>query len=329
MINKKTGLIALLAGFAAGEIMAGDLTAYTPGGGDVLICFRKAADMVVDAGPISTYIGYGANTSHVISDYSAAQFSSSSLGFGSLNGMFWSAFTWQNDNTLYMTAPRPAAALNVQGNPWVPSTSDGQNLTTLRMAKMVVGAKAEAGTDTASTTSAILTEDGSVNNPNFGTGPGGGSSYRDAILGQTTTANFNTTFQGVPEQKTPSGQGAANNFTTAGKVQRADFYKLTPGAASAVWLGYFELNTNGVMTYVAYPSTQPVIQSITRAGNQTTITYTTGLYGTYTLRANSSPAGTPRLSWTPMATLASGDNTVHTVTFTDNADTSFYTITAQ
>jgi len=321
--------MVLLASFAVGEIVAGDLTAYTPGGGDVLICFRKAADMVVDAGPISTYTGYGVNTSHVISDYSASQFSSSSLGFGSLNGLFWSAFTWQTDNTLYMTAPRPATALNVQGIPWVPSTSDGQNLTTLRMAKMVLGAKAEADIDTASTSSAILTEDNSVDNPNFGTGPSGGTSYRDAILGQTSTANFNTTFQGVPEQKTPSGLGAANNFTTAGKVQRSDFYKLTPGAASAVWLGYFELNTNGVMTYVAYPISTPAIQSVKRAGNQTTITYTTGIYGTYTLRANSDLISLPKLSWTPMATLAGGDNTVHTVTFTDTANTSFYTITAQ
>lgn len=328
MINKKTGLIALLAGFAAGEIMAGDLTAYTPGGGDVLICFRKGADMVVDAGSISTYLGYGANTSHVISDYSASQFSGSSLGFGSLNGMFWSAFTWQSDNTLYMTAPRSASTLSAQSVPWVPSTSEGQNLTTLRMAKMVVGAKQEAGIDSASTTSAILTEDNSVNNSNFGTGPGSGTSYRDAILGQTSTANFNTTFQGVPEQKTPSGSGTAN-FTAGGKVQRSDFYQLTPGAASAVWLGYFELNTNGVMTYVAYPSTQPVIQSISRSGNQTTINYTTGLYGTYTLRSNAGVAGTPQLSWTSVSTLASGDNAVHSITFTDTAATSFYTITAQ
>ena len=40
------------------------------------------------------------------------------------------------------------------------------------------------------------------------------------------------------------------------------------------WLGYFELSTNGVMTYVAYPSTTPVIASINRSGSSNTITYT-------------------------------------------------------
>jgi len=39
MLNKKTGLIALLAGFAAGEILAGTLTNYATG--DVLLCFRN------------------------------------------------------------------------------------------------------------------------------------------------------------------------------------------------------------------------------------------------------------------------------------------------
>ena len=84
---------------------------------------------------------------------------------------------------------------------------------------------------------------------------------------------------------------------------RSDFYQLTPtsGYALGTWLGYFELSTNGAMTYVAYPSTTPVITSITRSGTTTTINYTTGLYGTYTLRGtNSLTSGTAMSTGRPL-----------------------------
>ena len=95
----------------------------------------------------------------------------------------------------------------------------------------------------------------------------------------------------------------------------------TSGYAPGKWLGYFELSTNGAMTYVAYPSTPPVIKSISRSGNTTTITYTTGLYGTYTLRGtNNLTSGAAMATWPAIATLASGDTATHTVmdTTTDN-----------
>jgi hypothetical protein len=219
-----------------------------------------------------------------------------------------------------MTKPRPAAALSAQTTPWTPQSGASQNLVINRMNKVVQGAQDEFTFNGASTGTAVITEDSSIGNINFANG----LSYRDAIFGAGSTANFFTTFQGVPENTTP------NNFITAGKVQRSDFYQLSPGAASSTWLGYFELSTNGAMTFVAYPSTTPVIQSISRAGNQTTINYTAGVYGTYTLRENSSlNSGTPLLSWTSVSTLTSGDTASHSITFTDNNDISFYTITAQ
>ena len=87
------------------------------------------------------------------------------------------------------------------------------------------------------------------------------------------------------------------------------------------WLGYFELSTNGAMTYVAYPSTTPVIASINRSGTSTTINYTTGLYGTYKL-LESSDLSAPVSTWTTVATLTSGDTATHTYTDTtsDTAD---------
>ncbi len=320
MLNKKTGLIALLASFAVGEIMAGNLNTYVSGGGDVLLCFRKATgDLVVDAGNISTFTGLTANQRYGISSYTGSQLATANSGPGT-NGVAWSSFTWLSDKTIYITKPRPAAALGTQTTPWTPQTGASQNNVINRMNKVVQGAQDEFTFNGASTGTAVITEDSSIGNINFANG----LSYRDAIFGSGSTANFFTTFQGVPENTTP------NNFITAGKLQRSDFYQLSPGGASATWLGYFELSTNGAMTYVAYPSSTPVIQSISRVGNQTTINYTAGIYGTYTLRKNTSlNSGTPLLSWTSVATLTSGDTASHSITFTDNNTVSFYTITAQ
>ena len=305
----------MLASFAAGEIMAGTITNYVAGGGDVLICFRKATgDMVVDAGAISTFTGLTANQRYTIGNYTGGQLSQ--VGTNSVN---WSAFTWLGDNTLYITKPRLASSLGTQTAPWAPASSASQALVTGRMNKVVQGANDEFTFNGASSPAAVITEDSSIGNANFANG----LSYRDAIFGAGSTANFYGSFQGVPENTTP------NNFVAASKVLRSDFYQLAPGAASATWLGYFELNTNGVMTYVAYPSTPPVITSISRAGNQTTVNYTAGLYGTYTLRSNTSLTGMPLLSWPSVGTLVSGDTAVHSTTFTDNNPKSFYTITAQ
>jgi hypothetical protein len=172
-----------------------------------------------------------------------------------------------------------------------------------------------------STPTAVVEEDSSAGNPNYTDG----LSYHDALTG-SYGGQFNGNFAGNPENTT------MNNFTTSGKVVRSDFYQMTPTSDYALgkWLGYFELSTNGAMTYVAYPSTTPVMASITRAGNLTTITYTTGLYGTYTLRGtNSLNSGTAMANWPAIATLTSGDTATHTITDTTTDNIRFYTITAQ
>jgi len=139
-------------------------------------------------------------------------------------------------------------------------------------------------------------------------------------------SDFNGTFPGNVENSTPG------NFITSGKVVRSDFYQLTPtsGYGLGKFLGYFEFSTNGTMTYVAYPSATPVIKSISRSGNNTTIRYTTGLYGTYTLRGtNNLVSGTAKTNWPALAVLASGDTLIHTNTDTTTDTARFYIITAQ
>ena len=316
MLNKKIGLIALFAGFAASEIMAGTLTSYATG--DVLLCFRKGGlDMVVDIGQVSTLTGASLNQTIPVSQYNSTQLAE----LGNRNNLGWSAFTWLANDTLYMTSPR--SSVDLQTAPWVSQSAGSQDNVARRMATIPVGSVAynNANPNPNNTANVVIEESTSAGNGNYLVG----NSYSTTLLG-AYGGNFNGLFQGNPEKTT------ANNFQTTGKVVRSDFYSMVPnsGYAQGTWLGYFELAPDGTMTYVAYPITVPVIQSIIRTNTTSTITYTTGIYGTYTLRGttNLGTAGAAT-NWPAITTLTSGDNNLHTVTETDAAAVKFYSITAQ
>ena len=322
MINKKFGLIALLAGLAAGEAVASTvgstLTSYV--NGDVLLCFRNANDLVVDVGQISSLTnGVVPNQRIPITQFTGTQLND----IGGVDGVSWSAFTWlTNDDSLFVTKAR-TVSINVQSTPWHDSSDPSQSSTAAFMAKIPPGAVDELNAlfSADSTSTAVIEEDKSDGNQNYIHG----ISYKSAL---GSGLNFNTTFQGNPENTTPG------TFSSSGGVVRSDLYRLTPvggfGQPPAVLLGYFELGSDGTMAYVAYPSAAPVIKTISRSGTSTTITYTAGLYGTYTLRGtNSLSSGTASANWPAISTLTSGDTATHSTTFTDSNDTEFYTITAQ
>lgn len=315
MLNKKIGLIALLASFAGGELWAGTLTNYTVG--DVLICFRKGGnDMVVDAGPISTFTSTAPNQRIPITQYTGSQ-----LAEVGVNAVSWSAFTWLGDHTLFATKAR--TSLNDETTPWQAKSSGAQLSTVNRMVTIPRGAVDELNLSVYpfSTETAVIEEDISDGNPNYTTGV----SYHQALAGGYG-GNFNGTFVGNPENTTLA------NFTTSGNVVRSDFYQLTPtsGFGLGQLLGYFEFAPDGSMTYVAYPSTVPVINSISVSGTTVTINYTTGLYGTYTLRGmNTLSSGVAMINWPSFGTLTSGDTTTHSISFTDTNPNEFYIITAQ
>ena len=274
--------------------------------------------MVVDAGSIShvhQYDSQSEDTHHPI--HRRTQ-----LADVGTNGVSWSAFTWLSDNTLFVN-PVARTSVNQQTAPWTESSS--QSGPVQRMETIPPGAADEFNllVYPESTATAVVEEDVSSDNPNYTDGV----SYHDALTG-SYGSDFDGKFQGNPENTT------ANNFTTKATVARSDFYQLTPsggpGTPAGKWLGYFELNTNGAMTYVAYPSTTPVFSSITHSNTSTTINYTAGLYGTYTLRGtNSLTSGVAMSNWPAITTLTSGDTATHSSTFTDTNRIRFYTITAQ
>lgn len=315
MLNKKIGLITLLICGAASGVLAGTIANYAAG--DVLVCFRKGGvDMVVDAGQISTFTNATFNQRIPITQYTGAQLA----GVGT-NGVSWSAFTWLSDNTLFLTRAR--ASVNQQTVSWPDASSPAQSATASRMATIPPGALDELNllVYPVSTSTAVVEEDSSAGNANYTHGV----SYHDALTG-AYGSDFDGYFEGNPENTTLA------NFTTSGNVVRSDFYQLPPssgpGNPPGKWLGYFELSTNGAMTYVAYPSTTPVITSISRSGNITTVGYTTGLYGTYTLLGTNNISA-PLSTWPAITTLSTGDNLSHSIQDADAGGNKFYIIKAQ
>ena len=307
--------------------MAGNLNSYATG--DVLICFRNGgSDLVVDAGPVSTFTNTTPGQVISISQYTTTQLAQ--LGVDGLN---WSAFTYLSDNTLFVSQAR--TDLNTQTSPWQAAPSSTQSGTALRIATIPPGANANASFNALNSATAIIEPDNSTHTQNANYPQG--QSYENSLFG-----SYGGFFNGNFTPSTSGGNGILENttsgtFDTDGVTVRSDFYQVKPSSSAYVpsygkYLGYFELSPNGAMTFTAPSGTvsTPVIQSINRSGTQTTINYTTGVIGTYTLRKNSLlNSGVPRASWTSVSTLASGDTSTHSITFTDTASNDFYVITAQ
>lgn len=326
MLNKKVVLIAALACSTVSELLAGNLSSYSIG--DVLLCFRVSPsgvnDLVVDLGPVSTFTNLAPNTRIPITAYTGTQ-----LGVLGINNISWSVFSWYDltvtpsSSQWTLFASNPRTDINTQTTPLISFKQSSQHLTANQMAPVPIGA-AECIVSTnlynsLSTSTAAIEPENSAN-----THYKGGQSYATSI---GADANFNDQFQGYPENTTPS------NFTTGGVVQRSDFYWLPPGnglTTSGVFLGYFELNPNGTMTYVAYPTATPalpLIQSITRTNNISYVTFTTGSSGTYTLRGSTSLT-TPLANWSTIASTP-GNGSVNILQDSSTTSSKFYVITAQ
>jgi len=308
--------------FASTQLFA---TTFNFTTGDVIIGFRKATaggvnDLVVDAGPISTFTNLAPNTKITITAYAAGQ----QLKMVGTNNLAWSAFAYFDNSitpvgvqgTLFMSNPR--YGLSTQSDPYYCDTASAQGQVISRLKAIVAGATNNANSSTTNTATAVLVSDSyNVN--------GTMVSY---AVGLGANLNFNDTFQADPEQVT------AANFTTAGTATRADFYWMPPssGSPNAKYLGYFELNTNGVMTYTAYPTATvvaPVITAFTRVGTTNTVTFTTGSAGTYTLRAtNSLGLGTALTNW-PAVNSAAGTGGTLSLQDVSSVSNRFFTITAQ
>jgi hypothetical protein len=330
MFRKQITRVAIAAMLAAGGVRAGTFN-YTVG--DVLICFRGAnpstytdlggTNLVVDAGPISNFTNLAPNTKITINSYTGLQLSQVGT-----NSVGWSAFAYFDHTavspaipgTIFITSPRDV--LTTQTSPNDCTTASVNTITIGQMGAIANGAvnNDNLGFSTLNSSSAAL----ELSSYYYDTAS---YSYSDGV---GSSEDFNGTFGCNFENYTPA------NFVTAGKPVRSDFYWMYPvprqTTVSANYLGYFELGTNGVMTYMAYPTATvavPVITSFGRTNGVSYVSFTTGPSGTYTLRGVDSIGLNPsRADWPAIASL-SGNGSVNTLQDTTAIPNKYYIITAQ
>lgn len=262
---KKLAVFALFTCVTASEVFSGTLTSYSVG--DVLICFRKSSlsgnDLVVDAGSIATFTNTTVNQHIPITAFNSTQ-----LGLVGINAMDFSAFSWFDDTVSPVSAQWTLFASRGRVTPYAKTSayaSSGasvQQLTVNNMQPVVFGAHDAATFNVNNTATAVIEPDDTTASPNtlYTTG----TSYDSAVNGNSGNADFDGTFAGGNIEKlTYSGFNLGTNKTT---IARSDFYWIPPSGSGAVkYLGYFELSTNGSMTFVAQPTT-PTITTLAATG---------------------------------------------------------------
>jgi hypothetical protein len=148
--------------------------------------------------------------------------------------------------TLFLTRARSSTALLDMTQPWEPQAKNLQLnavnwIKTLAPGALVMLSPTPYNTN--STPTAVIEPDANGTYTD-------GNSYA-GVMG--VDFNFNGESVAYPENTT------TNNFVTAGKVSRSDFWRIPPSDSGIApeFLGVFDFNTNGTMTFIAdaYPPT--------------------------------------------------------------------------
>ncbi len=297
---------------------------------DLMLTFRKtgfdggtvgSVVFEADLGQASIYYGATVGSSIPITAYS----STAQLGtlFDSLNDLSWSVGGCVPNagdsgdpsvptRTLWVTEPRPDP--NVQASPaWSRSGSFTQGLADSKINSILDNAATWAATTAAdsvtNTPTAVAIPDGNVYNANGSLGGAG---------------NYLGTFQGNVENTTPS------DFAFAGSPSRSDLYELRPGSGPGTYLGYFELGTDGSLTFHALSSQQypqPALSASTDGAGNLFVSFPSTVNGTYSLHyTNSAGLTAPVSTWATVSTNIVGDGTVKSFQQPISGPGLFYTV---
>jgi hypothetical protein len=312
-IFQKTILLTLTLA-AAGSAHAG--FQYNPQ--DLVLGFRQSggtSELTVNAGSVSNLLALSTGSSLTIANVTSAQLTTA---FTDLNNLSWTACADRHTNnnvtyplnTLWMIRQRDD--LNTQTTPWNRQSQFGQGNTGGKIEAFAGGAVnhgTSVPTGPNNTSTGIIIPAGSAN-----------YAYSYFVGG----GDFGT-FVGNVEVTT------APDFITAGQPVRADFYELKPGSGSGTYLGFFQLNTNGVLTYTAGPSSvvipSPTIVSIVRNQTTNTVTFTTVAGGTYNLRYTNVLSASVS-AWPTVGSSVSGDGVNKSIVDVTTDEVRFYSISA-
>src|ERR1041385_1870297 len=289
---------------------------YTPR--DLVFVLRKnggSSKVPVKAAPAANFYNLPAGQSITVSNITITQLTTA---FGVLDDLSWSAAADVRTNgdaaypiqTLWVVSPR--TDLNTQTTPWNRGSQFSQGPTGAKIDGIAIGgvsygAQQPTGADNTST--GVIVPSGSEYSYGYFMGSG----------------NYASTFQGSVEVTTPSEFGAS------GQPVRADFYQLKPGTGPATYLGFFDFNTNGVMTYTAgpprVPLPPPTITSVTRIGATAPVNFSTISGAHYSLRVtNSSGLSAPATTWPVSGSAIVGDGSTKSLSDTTTDPARFYRI---
>ncbi len=123
--------------------------------------------------------------------------------------------------------------------------------------------------------------------------------------------------------------GGNASFNVEGLVPSSfAFWQVAPGA-NATYTGTFNITADGALTYTAGPfavQTPPTIVGVNRAGNVSTVNFTTVNGGSYYLTFANTLNGSST-NWPVVSGPVSGDGGNHSLTHTNSTDNAgFYRI---
>ena len=289
---------------------------------DLILGFRKTGgsfELEVNVGPASRYYNATPGSSFTISEYTINQLTDS---FSDFNDLQWSAAatvrlgdggdTSIPVSTVWTTRARSDAS--TQTTPWNRQSS---------------GALAGSSTKIVSIANNAVTYSTTI--------PAGGNNTATAVQVQSGDSlsygvqigglgNYSGTFQGNVENTTP------DSFTSAA---RSDLYEIRPGSGPSKYLGYFQLNTDGSMSFTAAggtatPPPRP-LASISRDGNLNVISFTTTNGASYSLRyTNGLGLASSVATWPVKPNVVIGDNGTKSIQDDPGSETDrFYVVEAK
>jgi hypothetical protein len=302
---------------------------------DLILTFRQTGfdqsgitsgyDLEVDIGQASKYYGATWGSSIPITAYATSQLNT--LFSSDLNDLSWSVGSCVDsygdtgdpsipDATLWVTAPRINP--NVPPAAWLCKDWYSQTATCSPIESIMDNDNTYASLLVLTGSSAIVNTTTALDIP-------ANTTYApDAQL--SAVGNYAGTFQGDVENTTPT------NFTTAGLPSRSDFYELQPSAGlhggPGAYLGYFEFDANGSMTFYAQ-YTQPTL-TISTDGVNVYVSFPTTPGGIYTLYyTGAAGLATPVSTWSKAVTTITGNGSTQTFQQPISGAGTFYSVGVQ
>jgi hypothetical protein len=317
-LHAMAALLLSIAGSCAlvQSVEGGSLSPFTYTSRDLMLTFRKIGNgggtigsvyVEVDIGQASIYYGAALGSSIPITSYSAT---SQLVGqFDSVDNLSWSVGGCvpnagdsgdpsKPTRTLWVTEPRQDPDVPASP-PWYRSSSFTQGLPDGKIVSIPDNALTWA------TGNNGVPADSVTNTPTVVVIPSGSTYNASGSLGGN--GDYLGYFPcGSVENTTPF------DFDSAGSPSRSDLYELQPTSSGTkppgTYLGYFELETDGTMTFFALPFPAPVLSVNTDGAGNVFVSFPSTLNGTYTLSyTNVAGLSAPTSTWPTVSTNIIGD----------------------